>query len=357
MRFREGTRRASCRIFNTDDRASSGMPQIIPGDNMDNSERSYSSAAARKREREKKKRRRLYYALILFAVCVCFAVLTLTVFFNIREIKIVGSTKYTAEEIAQASGITVGDNMLRENISQCSGNITSSLIYIESAEVKKKYPYTIQITVEPCVPNANVQTMNGYFLISKSGKILEKINNPRPGLLTINGAEGDITLMEGDRFASLDEKKTEEIYELISAFENFGMDSVTYIDISDRADVWFLYDSRVKVELGVISELDYRLRFIDEILRNKIGSNTSGTLRLLNDSAQFIDEAGLAENDRVYEQNIATSTAETTEDDALAAESSSGGGEEESAEQTEENAVTEVPAEETEIVTVSTTME
>ena len=323
---------------------------------MSNSGRSYQSAAAKKREREKKKRRRVYYALILFTVCAVFAILTLTVFFNIKEIKIIGSTRYTPEEIAHASGINVGDNMLRENITQCSGNITSSLIYIESAEIKKKYPYTIQITVEPSVPNANVQTMDGYFLISKSGKILERVSNPKPGLLTVNGAEGDITLSAGDKFLSLDEKKTEEIYTLIDAFENYGMDNITYIDISDRSNVWFLYDSRIKVELGVISELDYRLRFVDEILKNKIGSGTSGTLRLLNEGAQFFDEACLAENDRVYEQNIATSTV-SSEEEFPESDPDSADGSDPQEQQSETPAETDVPAEETEAVTMATTME
>lgn len=322
---------------------------------MERSNQQY-RAAARKREREQKKRRKIYYVVILLAVSVCFIVLTMTVFFNIQEVKIVGSTKYTAEEIVEASGIVVGDNMLRENISECSGNITSKLIYIETAEVRKKFPYTIQITVEPCIPDANVQNEEGYFLISKSGKILEKLANPRPGLLIVNGADGDMTLNEGDRFVSADEKKTDDIYALIKSFDSYGMENITYIDISDRANVWFLYEGRIKVELGVISELDYRLKFVDEILKNKIGPNTSGTLRLLNDSAQFIDEAGLAENDRIYEQNIATSVRETEE---TVSEKKPNSGEEEDEPEETEAPVTEVtePEPETTVSTAATTME
>ncbi len=311
------------------------------------------NAAEKKLERERKKRKKYYYAIILLVVLICFAVLTMTVFFNIREIKIIGSTTYTAQEIADASGIVVGDNMLRENISECSGNITSKLIYIETADVRKKYPYTIQITVEPCIPDANVQTANGYFLISRKGKILEKLTNPRPGLLTINGAEGDITLNEGDTFVSSDEKKTADIYTLIEAFDKHGIENITYIDVTDRANVWFLYESRIKVELGVITELDYRLKFIDKILRNEIGSSTSGTLRLLNDSASFIDEAGLAENDRIFEQNIATSVRVTEETlpDSLADTAPDGEPAPETA-----PAETEAPPEET-APPASTTME
>ena len=308
--------------------------------------------ADKKKKKQTRRRFARYFALIFFSAAIIFVILCLTVFFDIREIEVKGATKYSAQEIADASGIIVGDNMLRENISTCSSNITSKLIYVETAEVKKRFPYTIEITVEACVPTVNVQCMSGYFLLSRSGRILEELSNPRTGLLTINGAEADISLVPGQDFASLDENKTADIYKLIDAFEDHGIEKVTYIDITDRADVWFLYDGRIKVELGVVSDLDYKLKFADEIIQKNIGSGTRGTLRSLNDSWQFIDEAGLAENDRIFEQNILTSVTDT---ESLLPEKDEDDGEEGS------ESVTEAPAESddevTEARTAATTME
>ncbi|MGN0695867.1 MAG: cell division protein FtsQ/DivIB [Oscillospiraceae bacterium] len=260
--------------------------------------------AARRRERQKKMQMRLYVIVIILVVAVIFVILVFNVFFNIQNVDVEGSTNYTAEEIFRASGITVGDNMLREDIAKCSENITSTLIYIESAEVKKIYPSTIKITVEASVPFANVQMTGGYYLISRGGKILEKLSNPKSGIMTITGSEADITLEPGERFSSIDENKNKDIYALLDAFSEHELDNITYIDITDRANVSFEYDSRITVELGVVSDLDYRLNFITEILHNQLGTGVFGTLRLLPDnSAQFIDEAGIAENDRIFAQN------------------------------------------------------
>lgn len=272
------------------------------------SERTAKSAMERKYERERVRRKRIYCLIILLVTAAIFFVLCITVFFNISVIKVQGSTNYTADEIAAASGIKVGDNMLRTDAEECSQRIVSQLVYVETAEVKKIFPNTVQLTVEASVPHANVQTLNGYYLISKKGKVLEKLSNSRPGLLTINGAEADITLEQGDMFRSVDEDKTNDIFELIDAFDKYDLANVTFIDITDRANTSFLYDSRIVVELGVVSELDYKLKFAGEILTKDIGMGTAGRLRLLPDnSAQFIDEAGLEEIDRIYEQNIATS--------------------------------------------------
>ncbi len=264
------------------------------------------SSAARRRRKKQKRQMRLYVISVIIVVFIIFVILVFNVFFNIQSVEVVGSTNYTSDQIFQASGITVGDNMLRENTDICSSNITSRLTYVESADVKKIYPGTIKITVEASIPFANVKTGGGYLLISQGGKILEKLINPKSGVMTITGADPDGTLEVGERLKSFDENKTEDIYALLEAFENvdYQMDNITSIDITDRSDVSFEYDSRIVVELGAVTDLDYKLKFSSEILTNQIGSGAFGVLRLLPDSAQFIDEAGLEENDRIFEQNM-----------------------------------------------------
>lgn len=320
------------------------------------SPRPRNGTAARKRERQKKMQMRLYVIVIILVVAVIFVILVFNVFFNIQNVDVEGSTNYTAEEIFKASGITVGDNMLREDIAKCSENITSTLIYIESAEVRKIYPSTIKITVEASVPFANVQMNGGYYLISRGGKILEKLTNPKSGIMTITGSEADITLEPGARFASIDENKNKDIYALLDAFSDHELDNITYIDITDRANVSFVYDSRITVELGVVSDLDYRLNFIAEILHNQLGTGVFGTLRILPDnSAQFIDEAGIAENDRLFAQNYeAYEESLRLESEALAqktADSSDSGG------QSEETQPAETEAPETQTAAPATVME
>lgn len=318
-----------------------------------------SAAAARKKERQKKMQMRLYIIVIILVVAVIFVILAFNVFFNIQNFQVEGSSNYTADEIFQASGIHVGDNMLRENIEKCSENITSSLIYIESAEVKKIYPSTIKITVEASVPFANVQTSQGYYLISRGGKILETLSNPKSGLMTITGSETDITTQPGEKFASIDEDKNKDIYALLESFGTHDLDNVTYIDITDRANVSFEYDSRITVEIGVVSDLDYKLNFISQILHEQLGTGVFGTLRLLPDnSAQFIDEAGIAENDRVFEQNYeAYEESSRLESESLLAEENSGSLPEDSGEQSAETQPAETEAPETETAPPATVME
>ena len=70
------------------------------------------TSARRKRRRN---RMRPLYGLLVSALVIGVGVaLSMTVFFNIDTIEIDGDAPdYTAEEIAQASGVHTGDNMMR----------------------------------------------------------------------------------------------------------------------------------------------------------------------------------------------------------------------------------------------------
>lgn len=275
------------------------------------------SRKAKKMEKQKIRKWRIYIVIVILIAVIIFIILALNVFFNIQNVNIEGSTNYTAEEIFNASKITVGDNMIRTNSDEISSNITSTLIYIESAEIRKIFPTTIKITVTASVPTANVRKSDGYFLISQGGKILETLQNPKSGLMNITGTDPDSSLVQGSKFISVDEEKTEAIYELLNAFEKNGIENVTDIDFTDLSNVSYVYDSRITVELGVVNDLDYKLKFADEIINNQMGSGTFGTLKLLSDSAQFIDEAGQMENDRIYESNISIYESSIAESESI----------------------------------------
>ena len=67
-------------------------------------------------QRRKKKRKRnytLYYILLFFFLTVAGIVLSLTVFFNIRNIEVTGSAIYGVEDVEPLLGVQKGDNLLR----------------------------------------------------------------------------------------------------------------------------------------------------------------------------------------------------------------------------------------------------
>ena len=83
---------------------------------------------------------------ILSAVCIILGViavvlaLSMTVLFNISSIKITGTgTTYGEKEIVMASGLNVGDNIVRTNFNKVEERIEKRLPYVMDAAISKTF--------------------------------------------------------------------------------------------------------------------------------------------------------------------------------------------------------------------------
>ncbi len=265
-------------------------------------------------QQKRKRNMSLHYGMIALIVLIIFAILSTTVFFNIETALVVGSSRYTVDEIITASGIHGGDNMIRKNMSKAEEAIVSKLTYIETAEIKRKLPSSVEIFVTPCVETASLEDEDGFMIVSGMGKILRFTEEPAENTRIFYGAEPAEGLEIGMNFASADEKKTEVISELMSRGDNSFVSKVTSFDVSDRLNISCVYDDRIDVELGVISEIDYKFRSANEILTTRISPDSEGRLIMLKAGARFLSKSDLEQIDEVYEHNLMTENSTVTDE-------------------------------------------
>ena len=260
------------------------------------------------RRRRRRRNMSLYYGTVAFIVLIIFAILSVTVFFNVETVIVTGSSIYTAEEIAKASGIKGGDNMIRRNMGKIENRITEELIYIETAEIIRHFPSSLEISVSPCEETACLSNNeNGYWIVSKTGKMLTLAEEPIDGLPVFYGTEPDGEQIPGMTFASEDEHKTEVIYELMGRLDSVFGSKITSYDITDRLNISCMYEDRVEIELGVISDIDYKFRLANEILSTKISPDAEGRLRMLENGAQFLSRSDLEQIEEIYIMNMESS--------------------------------------------------
>ncbi len=258
----------------------------------------------------------IHYTMIAFIALIVFVVLSLTVLFNIETVIITGNSIYSAEEIVAASGLASGDNMIRKNMAKCEESITSQLIYIETATVKRSFPSSIKIIIKPCVETANFESEEGFFVISKGGKILRFTDEPDLKLLTFYGTHPKEEMAIGMQFESADNKKTENIFELIDKLNSSSMaGKVSSFDVTDRLNISCIYENRVTIEMGSVSELDYKFKAAENILTVKISPHTEGTMKIMSTGISFIDKDGLEINEQTYINNIHSQVADDVPED------------------------------------------
>ncbi len=244
---------------------------------------------------------RAYMQIIFTIVFLIMVILSLTIFFNIEKVTVTGNGAFDENEIIAASGLEIGENMFLTKMSNHAEQIMDNVVYLESCEVKRKLPTGIEITVRVCEPLACLETETDYLIMSRTGKIFDRSDTPAEGLFLIKGSEPVYNLEPGMMFESADDTgKLQAMLAVCEAMENRQTEKVSYIDVTDRYNIKYLFDNRVEVRLGSVNELDYKLKFTEVILKEKIGSKTEGVLTMFNGSASFMEKSGIEQ----YYQNI-----------------------------------------------------
>ena len=131
---------------------------------------------ARRRSYHRKRRQGrfsfLYKILIFVTICGAIAV-ALALFFKVDTITVTGNSRYTANQIIEASGIETGDNMFFLNKYHASERITAALPYVETVRISRQLPDTLVVTVTECTAPAAVSQDGKLWLLSGDGKIVD----------------------------------------------------------------------------------------------------------------------------------------------------------------------------------------
>lgn len=212
--------------------------------------------------RRKKKKNSLVAPLSFVLVCLAI-VFALGVFFRVQEIEVRGAESYTAEEIIDASGIDMGDNLFFINRSTASSNIFSRKPFVEEASIERILPNTIIIKVEESRALAYVDWEGQTWMMTGGCKMLGSgTMEELQGLIHVknitpaNVSAGEI--MTVDPAESL---KLTYVQELLQCMDGLGMTAdVTEIDIQNAADPTFEYLDRFTVKMGPNENTDYKLR-------------------------------------------------------------------------------------------------
>lgn len=216
--------------------------------------------------KKRRKKKRVFFYLILFILLITVvSVSSLTIFFNIKQIKVTGEVKYSNEEVIAASGLAIGTNMFRINKFTIVDKITKTLPYIKTVTIKRNLPDTLLIELTPVTPAAYIETAGGLILISGDGKAIENTTTP-PKLPNLKGS-GVLQNTVGE-YVNFEGEGSKELFgELINDYiKHKILEKVTLIDISKRHDIIFEYEDRILVHLGNTDFLDKKVEFFNYVI-------------------------------------------------------------------------------------------
>lgn len=237
-----------------------------------------------------RRRKAIIGVLCVLAVLVVGIVLSINLLFKVTDFRVENADRttpantgiYTEQQLIDATGIQVGDNLYGFSTKEKSDQLLAQMPYLDVAVVTRQDPGTVIIRVQPAVERFKMEYSGSWLVLSEQLKVL-RVEPAEPD----NLVQLDALLPEGaattpGSFLTLD-APSEVLNELLGELDQYGLlDGTTVLTMQNMTELSFLYQGRVSVQLGTANNLDYKIRFAAYIILDTGGdglaSSDRGTL-------------------------------------------------------------------------------
>lgn len=273
-RERKGTRNQPLRAY---DRASGEYRVVARREGAD-----FAAAAQYRAECRRKHRKHVlifFYLFMFLLVLSAAAALSLTVLFKISDIDVTGSSHYSRQQIIEESGIKKGDNLFLTKTEQSSERIREKLPYLGTVAVKRKFPAKIEISVQEDTVYGAAAFGKKYVIIGGGGNALDLVNSIPNGCTELQGLE--VKYAQAGKLVQYKDAGSENVLKTVmEALQKNGLSNITAVDFSKSYRIMAVYDNRIRINFGIPSDLDYKMKFVKSLLKNNIKSTDRGTLNM-----------------------------------------------------------------------------
>jgi len=223
------------------------------------------------RETKKKQKRQIKLALgSAFGVALIFAILSVTVLFNVKTFEVNGSTMYVDEDVIDTASIRVGENLFRLNRGYITAKLRLAFPYIEDVTVRRSLPNKLVFDIKEAKEKSAIRTDDTYAILSESYRVLKIKQKEVPkGVTLIEGLDSK-NIIEGN-YIQMQNADEEEILRVLG--ENilkYNMVDIRLINIEDVNDIKIeISDNRI-ILLGDKKGLQHKFIMYDTINKKSL---------------------------------------------------------------------------------------
>lgn len=247
-----------------------------PSKNKKTSKKTSTKNNKKKSVKQKKgkirKQAKIVFGMIVF---VAIGILLLcSPIFDIKNIEVLGNIKNSKERIISFSGLELYNNIFKFNKGLIREKIKENA-YIESVEITRKLPSTVQIEIEEREAKYMLQFADSYVYINNQGYMLE-ISNEKLDVPILIGFTTDLSnIKAGNRINVADLNKMNMVIKIYETAKSNGLgELITKIDISNEKNYTIILEKEgKKVYLGDCSELNTKILYLKSILETSQGKS------------------------------------------------------------------------------------
>lgn len=234
-----------------------------------------------------------FYKIVSFVLICGVVAVALALFFKVQHREVTGNSRYTGEEIVEASGVMPGDNMFLLNKFDVSARITAALPYVETVQIRRALPDTLVFNVTECGDPAALVQDGTVWLISGSGKLVDTAPVAQlEEYAQITGISPQEPVL-GARVQTAPEEESalNTLLELLQLLQRKDMTGdIQAIHLEDPSQLTLRYLDRFNVVIPWDADLDYKLNYLLAVVE-KLEVNETGTIDMTQEGrASFIPE-------------------------------------------------------------------
>lgn len=211
----------------------------------------------------KKRRKRTFLTVLSIFIVVAF--MLNSQIFSVKTIEVEGNEKVAPNKIALFSSIQKGENIFKFKRKDAENGIIE-LPYIKDAQVKRKLPSGILISVEERKEKIKIKDELSFIILDKEGYILDNREDAEEKLTEVIGLSienkdiGYNVFIENEEEIKVNFLLESERSDMIKSFKK--------IDIKSYKKVNILTFDDIEVVFGSASNVKYKLGLLDEVLKD-----------------------------------------------------------------------------------------
>ncbi len=252
---------------------------------------------AEKRQKETKKRkkkvklRKTFKWFIVLVLIACVGVAICLSVFKVNNITASGSKIYSADKILSQCIIEKGDNLVTIDTDSAAQRIEENLPYVYKAEIKRKLPDTVVISVTDAKPAYSLLCEDKtYILLDNNFKVLEKGAQMKQGIVISQGEVKSAKPGHKIEFKNSDVGTCLE--RLAQSVKTNNFTEITSIYSKNISDNYVVYDNRITFKLGNSKDLDSKimkgLAACDKL--NESNPNATGVMTISSEKSIYFTE-------------------------------------------------------------------
>ncbi len=248
-----------------------------------------------RRFRQRRERQRFWRKILIPAAAglllVLLTVLILAFGFVVRKLEVVGSERYTAEEILEECGIEYGDNLFSLSQKDVEERLKEVFPYIKSVDLKRDYPSSVTLEITEEYTTFCYEAEGEYFLFNHSLRLLEKFDSLEALTAVRPSIYVKIPLPKSCIVPQYIQMRPEDAYltELIGQLSSSSLvNYVTSCDFSDKFMLKMMCGKGVEVVLGDYTRMEEKFAAVLRLLGDN-GESMTGRIDLSDYPRCFYD--------------------------------------------------------------------